>query len=1205
MSRKPVVARTILLLLCGCLLLVAPRPLAADCPCSETVATYPYVEDFEEGLGLWMNVEGDDFDWERHQGSTPSDPTGPDADHTLGTEEGHYMYTEASGDNYPEKTAILVGPCFDLSSLSEPEMSFWYHMAGETMGSLYLEVSGDDCATWDLVFERHGHQDWWDWLLEVVDLSAYAGQTIAVRFRGITGDDYYSDMAIDDIYVGEALDYPGGCCDLDTGDCLGFMTEAECLAQGNVAWYLLSDCTEDNFCPQPPPANDICEDAVVIDSLPFTDWEVDFKWVTPDLPVSCDGDECDDGYGVWYTYTPTEYCGARITTDGGMQAFIAAFTGNDCGDLAEVYCTSEHEDWNKLEATFNMDAGTTYWILVGKFHCESDPWTTINITFNCSLGACCLGETCSLETATDCEEFGSYYFGDDTSCEPDACLYGACCTSNGCESLTADDCAAADGDFLGNGVPCELDTCPPVNETCATALPVTDGAPAAQGDTTLASTDDDEEASCYEWSDKDLWYAYTATCTGTVAVDTEGSEVSGTVLSVWDECGGEEIACAYEGPSGSLAALEFDAIAGLTYYIRIAPHEFADGMFQINVSCTEAPQGACCFGDVCTIDYQLTCEAAGGSYGGDDTSCPGDDCNGNGVEDICDILNGDSEDCNENRIPDECDIEGGTSLDRDGNGVPDECDPDCNDNGIIDGCDLSCDGGCAEIDGCGQSADCQGDGIPDDCQLEIEGCDGVRYDNGYGDLVEGFRPDWGWAFVGMADDFTLDEDAEGSCFRFDIYDSVDSGNLPVMRVRVFENYDGLMDLGDFWAAVPVFDQTYSLDDGTLEILDTGEDLYYFDLLRFVASGTDWSLSAGDYAIHLTFPETWGEGFWATAGTDDTDCAVYWGDWWSWPSEVCYDEFDATRMSFALLGAGDNDCNENDVPDECDIAAGTSTDCNGDGTLDECQAELVPCGGLDLKPGSCPNSYNRNSHGVLPTALVGTEDFDVSLVDIASLRIWRVDGVGGELAPHEGPPGPHTVVDDVATPFEGQECDCHDLTGDGVDDLLMHFETDQVVPILELNDLPAGALVPLAISGNLTGGASFVSPSDCLRLVPPGTAGAMLSVESSVAGAYVDAEPLDETLDGPGFADFQRTYPLGTVVTLTAEESVSGCSLRGWYLGDFLWHRSSVTFTLTEGMTVKAVYRAPPPWSHSAPVVPPEPDTSAPAGAGMLRISDGG
>lgn len=36
----------------------------------------------------------------------------------------------------------------------------------------------------------------------------------------------------------------------------------------------------------------------------------------------------------------------------------------------------------------------------------------------------------------------------------------------------------------------------------------------------------------------------------------------------------------------------------------------------------------------------------------------------------------------------------------------------------------------------------------------------------------------------------------------------------------------------------------------------------------------------------------------------------------------------------------SDCNDNDVPDECDIASGTSDDCNGDGIPDECQQDVI-------------------------------------------------------------------------------------------------------------------------------------------------------------------------------------------------------------------------------------------------------------------------
>ena len=40
--------------------------------------------------------KNDNFDWLRHSGGTPSFKTGPTADHTYTTSQGHYMYIEAS-----------------------------------------------------------------------------------------------------------------------------------------------------------------------------------------------------------------------------------------------------------------------------------------------------------------------------------------------------------------------------------------------------------------------------------------------------------------------------------------------------------------------------------------------------------------------------------------------------------------------------------------------------------------------------------------------------------------------------------------------------------------------------------------------------------------------------------------------------------------------------------------------------------------------------------------------------------------------------------------------------------------------------------------------------------------------------------------------------------------------------------------------------
>lgn len=137
--------------------------------------------------------------------------------------------------------------------------------------------------------------------------------------------------------------------------------------------------------------------------------------------------------------------------------------------------------------------------------------------------------------------------------------------------------------------------------------------------------------------------------------------------------------------------------------------------------------------------------------------------------------------------------------------------------------------------------------------------------------------------------------------------------------------------------------------------------------------------------------------------------------------------------------------------------------------------------IDIMPGSCPNSFNPRSHGVLPVAIIGTDDLDVTEIDVSSVVLSRADGLGGEVGPNEGPPGPHSVFEDVATPFDGEPCDCHHATTDGVLDLSMKFRTDDVVAALGLDVLQGQ--VEVVVSGMLLDGTEFTSAADCLRLVP--------------------------------------------------------------------------------------------------------------------------
>ncbi|MHC4716939.1 MAG: hypothetical protein ACYS5V_08220, partial [Planctomycetota bacterium] len=158
--------------------------------------------------------------------------------------------------------------------------------------------------------------------------------------------------------------------------------------------------------------------------------------------------------------------------------------------------------------------------------------------------------------------------------------------------------------------------------------------------------------------------------------------------------------------------------------------------------------------------------------------------------------------------------------------------------------------------------------------------------------------------------------------------------------------------------------------------------------------------------------------------------------------------------------------------------------HGEACVPDPCVELV--GALDIKPGSCPSAYNNKGtgNGELPVALVGTDDLDVTTVDPDSLLLYRVDGIGGTVAPLTGPPGPGITIGDTATPFSGEPCACHELEGDGIADLNMKFDRTTTTDVLELGDLPGCELVELEVSGTLLDGTEF-AVRDCIRLVPPG------------------------------------------------------------------------------------------------------------------------
>ena len=153
--------------------------------------------------------------------------------------------------------------------------------------------------------------------------------------------------------------------------------------------------------------------------------------------------------------------------------------------------------------------------------------------------------------------------------------------------------------------------------------------------------------------------------------------------------------------------------------------------------------------------------------------------------------------------------------------------------------------------------------------------------------------------------------------------------------------------------------------------------------------------------------------------------------------------------------------------------------------------------LDIKPGSCPNPVNPKSKGVVPVALVGSSDFDVTTIDPDSLALTRSDGVGESVTPLSGRRGPKIVIEDVVTPLGDEPCTCHELGGDGMDDLSLKFSTSAMSQALQLDESIRGATVKLVLRGTLFDGTTFEAV-DCIEISGTGQAFAQCTEEQKLA-----------------------------------------------------------------------------------------------------------
>ena len=158
------------------------------------------------------------------------------------------------------------------------------------------------------------------------------------------------------------------------------------------------------------------------------------------------------------------------------------------------------------------------------------------------------------------------------------------------------------------------------------------------------------------------------------------------------------------------------------------------------------------------------------------------------------------------------------------------------------------------------------------------------------------------------------------------------------------------------------------------------------------------------------------------------------------------------------------------------------DCGLIGALEQACGAIV--GSLDIKPGSCPNPFNikwlentdkengikyaaLKKGGVLPVAIAGSVDFDVTEVDVSTLFL-------------EGVAPLRSSLEDVTRPADGgEECACATGGPDGHMDLNLKFSRREIAVVI--GPAEHREVVILSITGSMVDGTSFEA-SDCVTVL---------------------------------------------------------------------------------------------------------------------------
>ncbi len=600
---------------------------------------------------------------------------------------------------------------------------------------------------------------------------------------------------------------------------------------------------------------------------------------------------------------------------------------------------------------FLVDGSNVYWIESLGFDCDGngtpDDCDLAGGLFDCNGNG--VIDTCDIGTgaAADCNANGipddCDFFGGAPDCNGDGILDACQLESNDCNGNgIPDDCELATGDCNSNGIPDDCDPdCNGDGTPDACQLAGNDcNSNGVIDDCDLLPTLDQINLDIGSTAATNIQTPREQTFTPSTSV-LNGVQI-GLADGSFDFPNDFITVSVFRGATllGSATQEVFRPITGLTTFLFDAPIVTTPGEqlsltvesdFQILVffweytSTDTYPGGERIFagtpsGDwrFATIELRPFSEDCNSNGTLDDCEPGFVDCNLNGSYDICELIDND---CNANGVPDDCDA---AVLDCNNDGVPDDCQlaaNDCNEDGIPDECNL--------VD-----SDCNNNGLVDQCEFEPQiDQSHLRYDSG-GNFQLGNNA--GQTFTPT---FELLEAIE-----VPFLDNTAPGNSEVVTLRLLRGTDVLATVAKIVTA-PVEPLTRFTFDEPIEVTP-GE------LLEFQLNDTGF----------INF--FWYQGL--IGSTYDGGQGTFFGG-----------PYNSDR-SFQSLGRPQifEDCNMNEVPDDCEIVAGDCNnngilddceslpDCDGDGIPDECEIAAGDCNGDNI-PDDCQLiTDDCNSNGIL-------------------------------------------------------------------------------------------------------------------------------------------------------------------------------------------------------------------------------------------------